>query len=170
MPRQRASGEIYLQKTAVLNSTMAHNMATVRVDQAPFELNSMGPGFENTYQTPYAMRSDGNRIGYPPINSNSFAPRPVSASPHLLDYDALDHENGPFVPDNDEGTDNEMVYHDFGTIDPNKPIPDDSDFFDPFQGADLPPLHSDQTAQRFIWQQGGYGGGGGGGSTLHYMP
>ena len=164
-PRQKASGENYLQKAAVLNSTRAHNMATVRMEQMPFQPNSMGPGVENTYRTPYAMRADDNRIGYASMNSASIAHKPASAPPHVLDYDALDHENGPSVPDNDD--DSEMVYSDFNTIDPNEPIPDDNDLFDPFPGSDVPLNHSDQTAQDFIWPKGGYGGGGGG-STLHH--
>lgn len=168
-PRQKLSGDNHLQRAAVLNSTMAQNLATMRVDQTPYELNSMAAGFENTYQTPYAMRSDGSPMNYSPISSASHAQNPASAPTHRLDYDALDHENGPCVPDSDDATDNELIYSDFNTIDPNKPIPDDTDFFDPFQGTPL--NHSDQTAQNFIWPQGGYGGGGGGGaSTLHYMP
>ena len=193
-PRQKASGDNHLQKTAVLNSTMAHNMATVRAEPTPLESSAVGPGLENSYRTPYAMRSDGNQPNYSPIMPDGTAHKLASAPPpHRLDYDALDHENGPWVPDNDDATEAEMVYSDFSTIDPNKPIPDDNDFFDPFQGTDLPLHHSDETAQKFIWEKEGYGGGsggsgargggrggggggrggvsrgGGGGSTLHYM-
>lgn len=89
-------------------------------------------------------------MGYSPIMSDGPARKVASAPPHQLDYDALDHENGPWVPDNDDATENEMVYSDFSTIDPNKPISDDNDFFDPFQSTDLPLNHSDETAQKFI--------------------
>lgn len=149
-------------------------MATVRAVQTPFEANSTGPGLENSYRTPYATRTDGNRMGYSPVVPDSTVHRPASASPHQLDYDALDQENGPWVPDNDDATDAEMVYSDFNAIDSNKPVvPDDNDFFDPFQGTDLQLNHSDQAAQKVIWEKQGYGGGsggGGGGSRLHYMP
>lgn len=165
-PRQKASGENYLQKAAVLNSTMAQNMATVRAEQSPLESNRRVSELENPCRAPYEMRSDSTRIGYSPMISDSTARQTASTSSDLLDYDALDHENGPWVHDNDDATENDMVYSDFKTIDPNKPIPDDNDFFDPFQGNDLPPNDPDETAREFIWENEGYADA----SVLHYMP
>lgn len=179
-PRPKASGDNSLQKAAVLNSTMAQNMATVRMEQAPYPSDNMALGLENSYRTPYAMRPDGNQVAYAPMVPNSAAHKPASAPPHhLLDYDALDRENGPWVPDNDDAIENQMVYSDFKTIDPTKPVLDDT-YFDPFQGTDQPLKQSDATAQKLTWEKEGYGGSGGGagrgargggrGSAPRYMP
>lgn len=167
--RQKALGESYLQKTAVLNSTTAQNMAAMQEDQTPLELKSMVPG-DNSYRAKLDMSSDGTRRGgYAPMISDGIPRQRSSATtPDLLNYDVLDHENGPSVPYIDEATGDEMVYSDFSTIDPDQPIPDDNDFFDPFQGNDDEPLpisDSDDAAQGLIWQNK-YDDA----SGLHHMP
>jgi hypothetical protein len=148
---------------------MAQNMAAMQADQPPSELESMVPG-ANPYRAKWDMSSDGTRRGgYAPMISDGM-PRQRSspATPDLLNYDVLDHENGPSVPYIDEATGDEMVYSDFSTIDPDQPIPDDNDFFDPFQGNDDEPLpisDSDEAAEGLCWQEE-YDDA----SGLHYTP
>ena len=132
-------------------------MPTMRAEETSVASHDMQSGLKSPYRAQLGGRSNG------------IAPRSASTPPDLLDYDALDHENGPWVPDNDDATESEMVYSDFSTIDPNKPIPDDNDFFDPFQGTDtnfLPPNKPHETARGFMWPHGGYDDG----SALQYMP
>lgn len=168
MPRQKASGESSLQKTAVLNSTMAQNMPTMRAEQTALESRGMISELENPYRTRFDMRSNSAPTGYAPMISDRSAQKCAPTPSDLLDYDALDHENAPWVPDNDDATENDMVYSDFSAIDPNTPVPDDNDFFDPHQGRDaepLPPNDPDENTQGLTWPNEGYGDA----SALHYM-
>jgi hypothetical protein len=154
MPRQKASGEKYLQKTAIVNSNRAQNTGTIQAEKMPLAYGSRPSGLGHAYRT------DLDQMGRAPMTSGPIARKYSPTSSDFLDYDALDGENGPSVPDNDEVTENEMVYSDFSTIDPDKPVPDDNDFFDPFQGNDagppLPPNDSDNSAGGIIWPNEGY--------------
>lgn len=160
--------ENYLQKTAVLNSTMAHQMPAIQAEHTRLLPSNMAPGWDSPYQAQFEMRSDSPYMGQIPMIPNGIAPRSISTPPNLLDYDALDHENGPWVPDNDDVTDNDLVHSDFSTIDPNTPVADDNDFFDPFQGTDAESLSSsrlEETPPGFLWPNEGSNV-----STMHYMP
>lgn len=153
MPRQKASEENYLQMTAMVNSTRAQNMATFQAEQTPLTYGSkvLGPG--------HAYRTGFDQMGRAPMVSGGMAGKHSPTPSDFLDYDALDSENGPSVPDNDEATEDEMIYSDFSTIDPDKPVPEDNDVFDSFQGNDaepLPPNDYDESARGIFWQNAGY--------------
>lgn len=179
MSRPVASGETHLQKAALLNSTLVQNMASINADQTPLEFDGMVSGLGNPYGAEFDMMPDDNQIGYPGFDSGHLGPMPSPESSDLLNYDALDHELGPSVPDDDENMEGEMVYSDFSKIDPDKPIPDDTDFVDPFQSNDVEPLpledvdeddedeeENDQAVEGLVWQNRGYGDV----SALHYVP
>ena len=90
--------------------------------------------YDNVYTTGLNEMTDGNRKQQPSSDSGS-PPRQNTSSPsplNLSTYDAFDYEDDSADEDDEDTSDDELVYSDFNALSVDDGNCDDDTFLDPF--------------------------------------